>query len=360
MFLLRVLLIGLSGVVFLGCNKPQPPGAVRRSAPPWKEGLTWVNQTGQHHSDFRGKVTVLVFFDTSSARSIRMFPYLKAWQERYAAHHLVVIGILSAEYDFSSNPILVNSAVRRHALTFPVATDGEYAMSRAYGVQGVPHLFVIDQKGAIRYDEAGGKNCTGAERVIQQLLREREPKLKLPSVLGADKEGVATYPVTPELFLGRSRGQPVNCDARSTNAVVSFTLPAQREEGRVYAAGPWSLLSSSLRHAEDSDEMNDCVVVKYRAVGVDAVMRPEGVYWKQVFVQQDGKWLERDYAGKDIVFDEQGRSQVEVRSACLYNLVAGQPYGIHELRLISQGKGLSVYSFSFGTSVISKGGQRLE
>jgi len=350
--LLAKLLMGMVGIILAGCGKSEQGEISHRHAPPLPEGLTWVNRAPTDGSEFRGKVTALFFFDTSSARSIQWFPCLKAWQARYAAHSFAVIGIVSAEYDFSLDPMLVSGAVRRHQLTFPVATDGEYAVSRAYQVQTVPRLFIVDSQGVLRYDGTGDRNCASAERIIQQLLREHHPTLQFPPVFGAEKEEAVFYPVTAPLFLGRVHGQPVNCDPSDTNTIVSLTLPSEREEGKVYAVGRWSLFSSSLRHAEDSEEMDDCLTVKYRGVGVDVVMRPEGGYWKEVFVQLNGRWLTREVAGTDIVFDEKGRSVVEVKSPRLYNLITGQPYGVHELRLISQGKGLSVYSFSFRSTEI--------
>ena len=89
-------------------------------------------------------------------------------------------------------------------------------------------------------------------------------------------------------------------------------------------------------------------------------MKPEEQYWKQAFIQINGAWVSHDIAGDDVKFDETGRSYVEVRAARMYNLVARQPYGVHELRLCIQGKGLSVYSFSFGTCVIQRDADQLK
>jgi len=77
-------------------------------------------------------------------------------------------------------------------------------------------------------------------------------------------------------------------------------------------------------------------------------------------VKQDGAWLRKEIAGADIKFDEEGRSYVEARSPRMYNLIAQQPYGSYELRLIVQSRGLSVYSFSFGTCEMPSGEDRLQ
>ena len=83
-------------------------------------------------------------------------------------------------------------------------------------------------------------------------------------------------------------------------------------------------------------------------------MKPEGAYWLRVFVKQDGDWLKKEVAGGDIKYDEQGRSYVEAKSPRMYNLIGRQPYGTYDLQLIVQSRGLSVYSFSFGTCEIPK------
>src|SRR5439155_18203884 len=111
----------------------------------------------------------------------------------------------------------------------------------------------------------------------------------------------------------------------------------------------WSNLDEYLRHAVDADATNGCLVLKYRAVEVNVVMKPEDIYWKQVFVKQDGAWLSKDIAGQDIQYDENGQSFVRVDLPRMYNLIDSQPYGTYELQLSTKGKGLSVYSFSFGT-----------
>jgi hypothetical protein len=99
--------------------------------------------------------------------------------------------------------------------------------------------------------------------------------------------------------------------------------------------------------------------LKYRAVELNVVMKPEEIYWMKVFVKQDGTWLPREIAGEDIKYDDMGRSYVEARAPRMYNLVAGQPYGTYELELHVEGKGLSVYSFSFGTCEMPQNADKL-
>jgi hypothetical protein len=170
---------------------------------------------------------------------------------------------------------------------------------------------------------------------------------------------VVCYPVTPELYLGYLRGSLGNAGTTHTNAPAFYLLPNELQEGRIYAYGQWSNHSEYLRHARDTEEPTDFLALRYRATEVNVVMKPEDIYWLRVFVTQDGKWLPRQIAGEDIVYDEAGRSHVEVKSPRMYNLIARQPYGTHELRLYVASKGLSVYSFSFGTCEIPADVDRL-
>ena len=70
-------------------------------------------------------------------------------------------------------------------------------------------------------------------------------------------------------------------------------------------------------------------------------------------MDRDGKPIPREIAGNDVQYDEDGKSFVKVDEARMYNITNKEPYGTYEMRLSVRGKGLSVYSFSFGTCPIS-------
>ena len=120
----------------------------------------------------------------------------------------------------------------------------------------------------------------------------------------------------------------------------------------IYAQGDWSVNDEYMRHAVDQDDLTDFLELEYQATELNVVMKPESVYWMKVFVTIDGQPVPKDFAGADITYDETGRSFVATDTARLYNLTRRQPYRNYEARLSARGKGLSVYEFSFGTSVI--------
>jgi thiol-disulfide isomerase/thioredoxin len=350
----------------IGCGKPAAvtePQEAAEAAPDIDGGLTWINSPELKLAELHGKVVLLDFFEYSCVNCIRTIPYRLEWQKRYGLKGLVTIGIHTPQYGFSMDPSYVYAGVKRLGITYPVVVDSNFKIADAYQNRFWPRLFLVDQRGKLRFQHTGEGAYQETELMIQKLLAEIDPTQKfpepLPPVRAIDKPGVVCYPITPELYLGRTRGQLGNTEAATTNAVITFHLPSELNEGRIYVSGDWANQSEYMRHVGDKDDLADCLVLKYRAVEVNVVMKPEDIYWQQVFVTQDGKPLRGGSAGEDVKFDEQGRSYVEVRSPRMYNLIANQPYGAYELHLCVQGKGLSVYSFSFGTCEIPQNVDKL-
>lgn len=352
----RLCCLGMLAV--LGCGEIStvtvPPSP--KPAPELEGGLTWINSSPLRLADLRGKVVLLNFFEYSCVNCLRTFPYLKEWQKRYADAGLVMIGVHTPQYGFSMDPQNVYAAVARLGLSYPVVVDSDFHIAEAYQNKFWPRTFLIDKEGLIRFDHTGEGAYPETELKIQQLLREIDPARAFPAVMQPvhdfDRPGANCYPITPELYLGQLRGELHSPSTTLTNDLAFYQLPDTIEPNKVYAHGEWSNQSEYLRHTRDTDELEDFILVPYHAVEVNVVMKAEDVYWKQVFIQRDGEWLPKSIAGHDVQYDEDGRSFAKVNQARMYNLIKDQPYGSHELRLYVTGKGLSVYSFSFGTCVV--------
>jgi thiol-disulfide isomerase/thioredoxin len=347
----------------VGCE-PAPRADAPVSLSPWlgqpapalTGALTWINSPEIQLDQLRGAVTLIHFFDYNCVNCIRTYPYLQEWRRRYADAGLRVIGVHSPQYAFAMDPANVLSSLRRHQLTHPVAVDSNLQIAGAYTNRFWPRMFLVDRAGTIQFDQIGEGGYVELEQTIQKLLREMDPRREFPPVMTPvhdfDRPGAVCYPVTAELYLGHIRGTLANLEGAPSNSVVKFVLPAQRAEGRVFASGAWSVFDEYMRHAEDSDDLDDCLWVKYRAVEVNIVMKPESVYWMEVFVQQDNQPIPRTVAGADVQYTAEGASYIRVDEPRMYSVINRQPYGAYELRVCARGKGLSVYSFSFGTCAI--------
>jgi len=309
--------------------------------------MTWLNGNEAKLAALRGRPVLLHFFDHCEAACLADYAKIEEWRSRYGPHGLTMIGVHRPVLEVSLNPFYASAAVQRLGLKHLLAMDTESQVAAAYGVKATPWLVLVDKDGHIRFEGPGGGNYTETENAIQQVIKEARPQASLPGVTAGTN---AAPTVISTMCLGIRCGTLGNKPSAITNGIPRFEMPATREEGRVYVAGLWEPQQGYIRHAADvADDLTDCLSVRYRQGDVFAAMSPEQIYWKRVFVRQNGQWLTREQAGADVQFDEQGRSFVKVDAAGLYRLVFGQAVGTHELQLCTRGKGLSVYSFSFRT-----------
>jgi hypothetical protein len=261
------------------------------------------------------------------------------------------------------DPQNVFNAVKRLGLPYPVVVDSNFQIADAYDNRFWPRKFLIDREGMIRFDHTGEGAYIKTEQKIQELLREINPQAEFPVPMAplhaTDREGVVCYPITPELYLGQERGKLGNDAAGTSTDPVTFKLPAELATDTIYAAGEWANQKEYLRHTRDTEEYVDFLALVYRATEVNVVMKPEDVYWLKILVEQDGQPLRTEIAGADVYFED-GRSFIKADAPRMFNLIANQPYGTHELRLYPLSKGLSVYSFSFGTCEMPANVKRLQ
>ncbi len=158
-----------------------------------------------------------------------------------------------------------------------------------------------------------------------------------------DKPGAVCYPHTPELLLERN---PIANAAASTNFAADTDYAdtaSSPQDGAIYLQGFWHVTSE----AAMSGESNGYLALRYHAIQVVVVMRPEGAAGVRVIVSQDGKPVAREDAGKDLRYDERGRSFVTVDASRAYDLVMNARFGTHDLKLSPSDAGLGIYDFAF-------------
>jgi peroxiredoxin len=142
------------------------------SAPSWKESLLSVSgDVPKHIGQFRGKVLVLDFWASWCAACKLTSRKLSAWQAKYGAQGLSVVGI-------TDDPVAdAMQGASSFGMSYAIASDESYGTQRAFGVRALPTVFVIDKHGTIRevsvgYDPRG----EGAmQTLIEKLLAEPAP-----------------------------------------------------------------------------------------------------------------------------------------------------------------------------------------
>jgi tetratricopeptide (TPR) repeat protein len=98
-------------------------------------------------SDQKGSVVVLCFWASWSQSSQRLFRSLKQISQLYGQDVLLLT--IAVDVEMST----VNDFVKKHRIGFPVLLNDE--TDKAYSLQGVPMIFVIDETGNIHFEHRG-------------------------------------------------------------------------------------------------------------------------------------------------------------------------------------------------------------
>ncbi len=141
-------------------------------APNWK-GLSQVSgPVPVGLNELKGRVVILDFWATWCLACRMSAPKLTAWQAKFGAQGLSVIGITDDPVDEASQAAR-SFGMRYHA----IATDPSYTTQRAFGVRALPTVFVIDKRGVIRDVSVGfdPRKETEMEALVQRLLAEPSP-----------------------------------------------------------------------------------------------------------------------------------------------------------------------------------------
>lgn len=211
---------------------------------PELEGGEWIQHGQVNIRELRGKAAVLVdFWDYTCVNCIRTLSYIAGWYRRYASHGLVIVGVHAPEFAFARERQHVVETARAFGLHYPIVLDNEYAIWRAYSNRFWPAKYVIDGQGRIRYYHFGEAAYQETENHLQKLLRELNPSLSLPPpmepVRESDRPDAVCYRVTPEIYLGYSRGQFGNPEGIVHDTAHDYRDPGRRAEGVAYLGGRW-------------------------------------------------------------------------------------------------------------------------
>ena len=144
------------------------------------------------------------FWTYTCINCLRTLPYLEAWNAKYAADGLTIVGIETPEFAFEHDASNVASAISSLGIKYPVVQDNNMATWNAWGNQYWPAEFLIDATGQVRSAEFGEGDYAQTEAKIRSLLAAAGH-----ASLGADAKAVGaitpSQETTPETYLGYAR-----------------------------------------------------------------------------------------------------------------------------------------------------------
>jgi thiol-disulfide isomerase/thioredoxin len=318
-------------------------------------GDFWFNGEPVPVTALRGQVLLLYFWDCSSASSQRILPYILEWERRYGPHGAVFVGIHTPRFVFAKSPEVVQHAINKLGIRFPVVMDNEALIAANYECWSVPEMILVDKDGFIRYRNPAEGGYAAFEHALQALLYDAgargEQPLIMDPVRDSDRPGVVCFRATPELYGGYARGTVGNVEGVVPESVVHYTDPDFYIDGRVYLVGDWISERECIRVAGPRGSEAQ-MVIRYQGLEVTGVLEPADKSRAEIIVRQDDEFLQDDIRGDDVRIDKHRRSLLVISRPRLYSVVRNQEYGEHVLRISAGKYGFAAYAFSFSTAAI--------
>src|SRR3989344_5174675 len=277
-----------------------------------------------------GKKVILIDFWTYSCINCqRTLPYITAWYDKYKDTGLEIIGIHAPEFEFEKKRENVQAAIDKWGIGYPVVQDNDHETWRAYQNRYWPRKYLIDIDGFIVYDHIGEGAYAETEKIIQELLNERNEVLGMKEDVASDVVDIessrAGFFNTPELYLGYafSRGQLGNTEGWNPEQVGSYVLPSTMVKDLFYLEGDW------YNHEDSMESVSDAkIVLDYIAKDVYIVAGAE----KPVSIT--------------IKIDGIETQKINISAETLYTLASLPEAKQHNLEIAAP-PGFRIYTFAF-------------
>ena len=342
------------------------------------------NNNGQQPltmADLKGKVVLVNFWTYSCINVLRTLPHIIDWNTKYGGDKgLVIVGVHTPEFGFEKKTDFVKTSLQKYGIKYPVIQDNDYKIWNAYGNNYWPRMYLVDDKGVIRYDKIGEGEYNQTEKEIQSLLAERNSnsnngikyidnrntsfsldnkKSQFNSTSNNNNNDISNFlkqPVdfskikTQEMYFGNQGSNSAVGNSRGVfepGQIVTYNLPPTSisnstiEPNTIYLEGKWKNNHDNLELQSDTGR----IVLNYSAQYVNLVAGGTG----QGIVHEDNALLSNHSKGVDTA--NKNDSQFVIDYPRLYNIVNHQSYDdedFHSLVIDVKGKGFQAYAFTFG------------
>jgi thiol-disulfide isomerase/thioredoxin len=232
----------------------------------------WLNSPPLDPAELRGKVVLTGFWTYTCINWLRQLPYLRAWSAKYRDQGLVVIGVHSPEFGFEKDQDNVRRAVTDMGIDYPVATDNDYAVWRAFDNHYWPALYFADATGTIRHHHYGEGEYQQSEMVIQMLLGETGSN-EVVAVEPRDLELPADWASlrSPENYLGYDRSENfASPGGLKPDRPHAYVAPAQLRLNQWALSGDWTVAGQPA-HLNSAPGQLTC---RFHARDLNLVMGP--------------------------------------------------------------------------------------
>ena len=331
--------LGLSRATGANVHAPAELAALDRAT-------GWLNTPRLTADGLAGKVVLVDFCTYTCINWLRTLPYVRAWAQKYR-QGLVVIGVHTPEFAFERNLDNVRRAVQQLKIEYPIATDNEYAIWRAFDNHYWPALYFVDARGQVRQHHFGEGQYEQSEMTIQRLLKDAGVSNVSGSMVSVDARGIEAPAdwvnlKSPENYLGHDRTERfASPGGAERDRRRRYTAPARLGLNQWALTGEWTMG----RQATVLNGPNGSLACQFHARDLHLVMGPPKQGTSVRFrVTIDGQPPGPAH-GSDV--DDNGNGTANEQR--LYQLVR-QPGAILDRRFDIEflEAGVEIYAFTFG------------
>jgi thiol-disulfide isomerase/thioredoxin len=339
----------------MGTNWRMPAG-LHTAAPrlpfegelPSFDGATgWLNSPPLTPEGQRGKVVLASFWTYTCINWLRQLPYLRAWAGKYSGQGLVLIGVHTPEFPPERDFDNVRRAVQEMQIDYPVATDNNYSVWRAFDNHYWPALYFADARGRLRHHYFGEGGYGQSEMVIQQLLAEAGSDGAGQDLVSVDARGVEAPADwddlrSPENYTGYERTENFASPGGTVPGEAHiYAVPAELRLNQWGLSGDWTMEEQ----ASTLNKAGGQIACRFRARDLNLVMGRGGSPAAAPFrVLLDGQ-----PPGTAHGIDVDGEGNGTVTEPRLYQLIR-QPGPVTDrtFEITFPGPGAQAFSFTFG------------
>jgi thiol-disulfide isomerase/thioredoxin len=236
----------------------------------------WLNADALTPEGLRGRVVLVDFWTYTCVNWLRTLPYVRAWDEKYAAQGLTTIGVHTPEFDFEHDLDNITAQARALRVPYPIAVDSDYGVWNAFDNHYWPAVYLADAQGRIRYHHFGEGEYAMQEMAIQQLLVEagaQDVAMDFVSVAPVGLEVAADYQTlrSPETYLGYGQATGLaSPDGLWSDESHDYSPPGRLGLNQWAPSGGWAIS----RRAATATEPNARLAYRFQARDVNLVMGP--------------------------------------------------------------------------------------
>jgi thiol-disulfide isomerase/thioredoxin len=140
----------------------------------------WINSPGLNLKSQRGKVVIVHFYASNCINCIRNYPWYNEWHDKFQNQPVVLVGIHTPETAGEREIASVRKKAAEAKFAFPVLIDGKNENWNAWGNSMWPSVYVLDQRGYLRYFWPGELKWQGndGEKIMRQRIEQLLAKAK--------------------------------------------------------------------------------------------------------------------------------------------------------------------------------------